>query len=93
MNRKHAVDGRTLRGVCDLKCRAKHRVEGGNTLWVQGPEGGTILRLKVTGRITSTVCDTSPIAHADAAIQGDLVMCIPKKRRKAKPASHAPVSP
>jgi len=40
--------------------------EGGNTLWVHGPEGGTILRLKFSGKITSKVCKASPVPHADA---------------------------
>jgi hypothetical protein len=54
--------------------------EGGNTIWVHGPEGGTILRLKFTGKITSKVCKTSPIAHADAIVPGDLVFCVPKRK-------------
>jgi hypothetical protein len=51
--------------------------EGGNTLWIHGPEGGTILRLKtLNGEITSKRCQSSPIAHGDAIIQGDLEICI-----------------
>lgn len=56
--------------------------EGGNTLWVHGPDGCTILRLKVTGAITSQRCDTSPVAHADAVLEGDLTMCVPKRPRQ-----------
>jgi hypothetical protein len=53
-------------------------VEGGNTLWVHGPSGGTVLRLKVTGAITSERCESSPVPHGDAMIPGDLSICIPK---------------
>ena len=51
--------------------------EGGNTLWIHGPQGGTVLRLKtLDGEITSKRCQSSPIAHGDAIIQGDLEICI-----------------
>ena len=51
--------------------------EGGNTLWVHGPQGGTILRLKtLNGAITSKRCQSSPISHGDAIIQGDLELCV-----------------
>jgi len=52
--------------------------EGGNTLWVHGPEGGTVLRLKtLDGAITSKRCQSgAPISHGDAIIQGDLAMCL-----------------
>jgi len=56
--------------------------EGGNTLWVHGPEGGTILRLKFSGKITSKVCKASPVPHADAMCLGDLEFCIPRKRKR-----------
>ena len=52
-------------------------VEGGNTLWVHSPTGGTAFRVKVTGKITSTRCET-PIgpSHSDAVVQGDLHFCL-----------------
>ena len=57
--------------------------EGGNTLWVHGPQGGTILRLKtLNGVITSKRCEASPITHGDAIIAGDLEICIAPKKRK-----------
>ena len=47
--------------------------EGGNTLWIHGPQGGTVLRLKtLDGSITSKRCQSSPIAHGDAIIQAIL---------------------
>lgn len=57
--------------------------EGGNTLWIHGPEGGTVLRLKtLDGAITSKRCQTSPIAHGDAIIKGDLEICVAPKRKR-----------
>ena len=52
--------------------------EGGNTLWIHGPQGGTVLRLKtLDGAITSKRCTSSgPISHGDAIIQGDLEICV-----------------
>jgi hypothetical protein len=52
--------------------------EGGNTLLVHGPEGGTILRLKtLDGTITSKRCQSGvTISRGDAIIQGDLEMCL-----------------
>jgi hypothetical protein len=51
--------------------------EGGNTLWIHGPDGGTIFRLKTrNGTITSKLCQSSPITHGDAIIQGDLEICV-----------------
>jgi hypothetical protein len=52
--------------------------EGGNTLWIHGPQGGTVLRLKtLDGAITSKRCTNGgPISHGDAIIQGDLEICV-----------------
>lgn len=51
--------------------------EGGNTLWIHGPQGGTVLRFKtLNGAITSKSCQFSPISHGDGIIQGDLEICI-----------------
>ncbi len=63
----------------ELKAAVIEFDEGGNTLWVHGPEGGTILRIKCTGKITTKVCKTSPIPHADAMIEGDLEFCLGEK--------------
>lgn len=54
--------------------------EGGDTLWIHGPEGATVLRLKtLNGAITSKRCQTSPITHGDAILQGDLEICLGDK--------------
>ena len=51
--------------------------EGGNTLWIHGPQGETVLRLKtLNGAITSKRCQSSPVSHGDAIIQGDLEICV-----------------
>jgi hypothetical protein len=51
-------------------------VEGGNTLWVHGQDG-TVLRIKVSGKVyTDTDC-SAPGPHADIMAQGDVKMCHP----------------
>lgn len=52
--------------------------EGGNTLWIHGPAGGTVLRLKtLDGKITSTPCQDGTFeSHGDALIKGDLKICL-----------------
>lgn len=52
--------------------------QGGNTLWVHGPEGGTVLRLKTTGKISAEACTTSPVSHVDVMVDGDVNVCIGK---------------
>ena len=49
--------------------------EGGNTIWVHGP-GGTLLRIKCSGRITVNEC-SAPCAHADVMVEGDIAFCVP----------------
>jgi len=50
--------------------------EGSHTIWVQSPEGGTVLRIKCTGKITSEQCTNSPISHSDIIVNGDINMCL-----------------
>lgn len=52
--------------------------EGGNTLWIHGPQGGTVLRLKsFDGVITSKQCQSgAPGSHGDAIIKGNLEICL-----------------
>lgn len=50
--------------------------EGGNTLWIQSPEGGTTIRIKCTGKITSSFCEVSPLSHLDLVINGDINFCL-----------------
>lgn len=49
--------------------------EGGNTIWIHGPEG-TLLRIKCSGRITVKEC-SAPCAHADIQVEGDIAFCVP----------------
>lgn len=49
--------------------------EGGHTIWIHGP-CGTLLRLKCTGRIAVKRC-SSPSAHADVRVAGDIEFCVP----------------
>lgn len=49
--------------------------EGGNTIWVHGP-GGTLLRIKCSGRITVNAC-SAPCAHADVMVEGAIAFCVP----------------
>lgn len=51
--------------------------EGGNTIWIHGIDGGTLFRIKCTGRITTKAC-TAPMAHADVIVQGDIAFCVPQ---------------
>jgi hypothetical protein len=50
--------------------------EGGNTIWVHGPQG-TIFRVKCSGRITVKSC-SAPGAHADVVVDGDIEFCVPE---------------
>lgn len=49
--------------------------EGGNTIWVQGL-GGTVLRLKTDGKVTSVECQESPVSHVDVMVKGDISVCV-----------------
>lgn len=49
---------------------------GSNTIWVQSPEGGTIMRVKCTGKINVDQCTNSPISHTDFIVQGDINFCL-----------------
>lgn len=50
---------------------------GGNTIWVHSA-GGTILRIKCTGKIIPDICSTSPVSHSDIIVQGDITICLSK---------------
>lgn len=49
--------------------------EGGNTIWIHGP-GGTVLRIKCSGRVRVSRC-TAPTPHADVRVMGDITFCVP----------------
>ncbi len=56
-------------------------VDGGNTIWVHGPEGGTVIRIKTLGKITTERCTTSPISHADIVVRENVHICLAKGGR------------
>ena len=56
----------------------------GQTIWIHGTDGGTVLRIKCTGKINVTECLTAPTAHGDILVEGDIDLCIPRKVKKAK---------
>lgn len=49
---------------------------GSNTIWIQSPQGGTILRLKCKGGIKIGRCKDSPISHSDIVVDGDINFCL-----------------
>ena len=54
--------------------------EGGNTLWVHGPDGGTVLRIKCTGQVkVNPECENS-CPHSDMTVRGDIEICIPNEQ-------------
>jgi len=51
--------------------------EGENTIWIHGSTG-TILRIKCSGRITTTRC-SAPGPHADVLVDGNIEFCVPAR--------------
>lgn len=54
-------------------------VEGGQTIWVHGPEGATILRIKTMGKITSRSECENVCSHLDIQVQEDINICLVDK--------------
>lgn len=50
--------------------------EGGNTIWVHGPQGATILRIKATGKILVHTECINVCSHSDMVVQGDITICL-----------------
>ena len=48
----------------------------GNTLWVQSPLGGTVLRIKCSGKINVEKCQDNPVSHTDILVAGDINICL-----------------
>lgn len=51
--------------------------EGQQTVWVHAPDGTTLLRIKCTGKIIVDKHCSSPVAHADLIVAGNIHICIP----------------
>lgn len=60
-------------------------VEGGNTLWVHGTTGGTVLRIRCSGKITVKPHCTNSVAHADMQVVGDIEICLPDGEGETDP--------
>jgi len=50
--------------------------EGGNTIWVHGPQGATILRLKTMGKINVRTACENICSHADIIVPDDIEVCV-----------------
>lgn len=50
--------------------------EGGTTIWVQSPQGETMLRIKCA-RITVDRACSNTVAHADIMVDGEIEICLP----------------
>ncbi len=59
-----------------IEAAAVEFAQGGNTIWVQSPQGGTVLRIKCTGQIITESCQNSPISHGDIIVVGDMHICV-----------------
>lgn len=57
--------------------------EGGNTIWIHS-SGGTMLRIKCSGQITTKSC-SAPTAHADVLVAGDIEFCVPAEMLSGTP--------
>lgn len=50
--------------------------QGGNTIWIQSPQGATVLRIKCTGKILTEACKNSETSHGDIIVDGDIHVCV-----------------
>ena len=51
-------------------------INGGNTIWIHSPLGGTVLRIKCSGKITIESCDSNPNSHIDLMVEGNMNFCL-----------------
>lgn len=51
-------------------------VDGGNTIWVHGPLGATILRIKTMGKIVVNDACENVCSHADVIVESDIDICL-----------------
>jgi hypothetical protein len=56
--------------------------EGQTTLWVHGPEGATVLRIKAKKINVQKDCE-NVCAHSDIQVDGEITICIPSKPTNA----------
>jgi hypothetical protein len=67
-----------LEGRIEIPVAAIQFDVSGHTIWVQSPEGATVLRIKARRGIEVEECLTSPVRHADIYIEGNLPICLSK---------------
>lgn len=59
-----------------IEAYAVEFINGGNTIWIHSPQGGTILRIKCSGSIITEECKNSPISHGDIMVDGNINICV-----------------
>ncbi len=64
--------------------------EGGNTIWIHGPQGATVMRIKCSGRIEVMADCVNICAHADVMVDGDILVCIPVTPARSSANSKEP---
>lgn len=57
-------------------------VEGGHTIWVHDKKGGTTLRIKTYGKITTKACTDAPLSHCDIMVEKDIHFCLADNAKK-----------
>jgi len=67
---------KTIPGRVNIKACEIEFINGGNTIWVHSPLGGTVLRIKCSGEIKTEACTNSPISHGDILVHGDINFCV-----------------
>lgn len=57
--------------------------EGGNTVWIHGPQGATVLRIKTMKKITVGKTDCENIcSHSDILVQDGIEFCLAEDAEK-----------
>ncbi len=57
--------------------------EGGNTIWIHGPDGATILRLKAKKITVQRGCQNI-CAHTDIMVDDVVDFCLPDKKKPCR---------
>lgn len=70
MSKKLKIGDRVIIPVTDIEFYV-----GSHTIWIQSPEG-TTLRIKCTGKINVSACETNPTSHSDIMVEGDINFCL-----------------
>jgi hypothetical protein len=50
--------------------------DNGNTIWVHGPMGATVLRIKTMGKINITEGCENICSHSDIFVKEDIEICL-----------------